>query len=101
MVLQPKCDCRTLQGWEIGTNKALEETRSYFQARTQSGLFTEIAVTAPYYSWRAGPKSRNWFADKWYTCNCCGCLWEIVYPEFPAKGFVRKFNDGVYLERGY
>ena len=43
----------------------------------------------------------NGFADKWYVCNSCGCLWEVVYPEFPAKGFVRKFSDGIYHERGY
>ena len=31
-----------------------------------------------------------------YKCNVCGCLWEFEYPDFPAKGFVRKFENGKY-----
>ena len=30
---------------------------------------------------------------------CCGCLWEFKYPDFPAKGFVRKFADGIYHQK--
>ena len=36
------------------------------------------------------------YADKWYKCKCCGTLWEFLYPDFPMKGFVRKFPDGKY-----
>lgn len=38
----------------------------------------------------------KWYADKWYKCKDCGALWEFDYPDFPASGFVRKFDDGVY-----
>ena len=37
-----------------------------------------------------------WYADKWYRCNACGTLWEFQYPNFPAAGEVRKFEDGIY-----
>ena len=26
-------------------------------------------------------------------------LWEFKYPDFPAKGFVRKFSDGIYHQK--
>ena len=100
-VPQLKCECKTLHEWNISTSKELDETKSYFRTRTQSGLYTEVSVTEPYYSWRTEKEYRKWFADKWYVCNSCGCLWEVVYPEFPAKGFVRKFSDEIYHERGY
>ena len=38
----------------------------------------------------------KWYADKWYKCNVCGTLWEFRYPDFPTRGFVRKFPDGKY-----
>ncbi len=38
----------------------------------------------------------KWYATKWYKCNSCGCLWEFNYPDFPAKGFVKKYENGKY-----
>ena len=72
-----------------------------------SALFVVIAVVdIVYQKWKFQEDMKmtkqevkdeyKWYADKWYKCKCCGTLWEFRYPDFPAKGFVRKFEDGVY-----
>lgn len=63
-----------------------------------------VPVTQPYFcGYNLNPKEvkdeYKWYADKWYKCKCCGTLWEFSYPDFPAKGFVRKFEDGVYYPK--
>ena len=53
----------------------------------------EVPVAKPYYN------GFEWKADKWYKYKSCGCLWEFKYPDFPAKGFVRKFANGIYHQK--
>lgn len=61
--------------------------------------FSEEVPKRLYYVCQEGERVKAWFAIKWYRCNVCGCLWELNYPDFSAKGFVRKFSDGIYKER--
>ena len=65
----------------------------FFEEQVKEGRFSEVPVEKPYCN------GFEWKADKWYKCICCGCLWEFKYPDFPAKGFVRKFSDGIYHQK--
>ena len=78
-----KCECRERIGSLINSYQLYEEIKR----------FSEVEVGKPYCN------GFEWKADKWYKCNCCGCLWEFKYPDFPAKGFVRKFSDGIYHQK--
>ena len=59
LVSQLKCGCKALHGWTISTNKEFDETKTYFQERTRSGIFMEVAVTSPYYSGDLVKNSEN------------------------------------------
>lgn len=99
MVKIRKCDCDERIGVEINSFKLLEELKIFFDEQIDLRKFSEIPVSEPYFSgYNLKPdeikEEYKWYADKWYKCSCCGTLWEIRYPDFPAKGFVRKFPDG-------
>lgn len=96
MVQVKKCDCDERTGIEISTVKTFEELKVYFNEQVESKVFEDIPVAEPFYVGNGKFQSISWYADKWYKCNICGCLWEFDYPDFPAKGFVRKFEDGIY-----
>lgn len=89
-----KCECKQRIAIKIDSIAILKEIESFFEEQQLNGIFSEIKPDKPYYSY----KNKLWYADRWYKCNVCGCLWEVVYPDFPAKGFVRKFDDGKYIE---
>ncbi len=95
------CECSERYETKIDTWKLFEEIKSYFEEQVSLGVYEDISVTEPYYVGQSDAQTIKWYADKWYRCKICGCLWEFVYPDFPANGFVRKFPDGVYRERGY
>lgn len=97
MVWQIECDCNERYGIDINSYKLFEELKSFFDEQVKKGVFNDIPVTEPFYVGHSEVQDINWYASKWYKCNVCGCLWEFDYPEFPAKGFVRKFENGVYL----
>ena len=86
------CDCHEREDTDINSWKQFEELKSFFHAQVKQGVFVEVPVEKPFYAWHdaSSGKEMRWYADKWYTCLCCGTLWEIDYPEFPARGFVRK-----------
>jgi hypothetical protein len=95
-----KCDCIERIGIEINSNKQFEELKEYFDNQLKTQVFNEIKVIEPYFIGHSElTGDMKWFANKWYLCNSCGCLWEFVYPDFPAKGFVRKFEDGKYYRK--
>lgn len=98
MVWKLKCDCEERYGIDINSSKTFEEIRTFFSEQVKKGLFLEIDPVEPYYIGYSELQKKNikWYATKWYKCNNCGCLWEFQYPDFPAKGFVRKFKDGKY-----
>lgn len=101
LVSKLKCDCKERNEIEINSVKLFNELNEFFSNQVEKGLFSEIEVLSPYYSGYSVLKRKviDWHATKWYKCNECGCLWEIKYPDFPAKGFVRKFIDGVYYSK--
>ena len=101
MVCQLSCDCKEREGVEIISLTQFKSLEDFFSKQVKRGIFTEVRVEQPYFIWRQGDRYREWFASKWYKCRDCGCLWEVNYPDFPAKGFVRKFSDGIYKERGF
>lgn len=67
----------------------------------KQGNFAEEIPQKPFYVWKGNNRTKKWFATKWYRCLKCGCLWEINYPDFPVKGFVRNFSNGIYKEQGH
>jgi len=93
-----KCDCYERNALEINSMKEFENLRDYFKVQVLKGVFSEVEVTEPYYIGYSElqKKEIKWYATKWYKCNLCNCLWEFQYPDFPAKGFVRKFVNGSY-----
>ena len=96
-----QCDCDERIGVEINSFQLYEELRKFFEHQVQEGVFCDIPVELPYFcGYGLKPEEAKdefkRYADKWYKCKCCGTLWEFRYPDFPAKGFVRKFPDGKY-----
>lgn len=87
---QLRCDCEERVGVEINSMALFEELKEFFSRQVGLGIFQDIPVKKPFY--------RRSYADKWYLCRVCGCLWEFIYPDFPAKGKVRKFSDGTYFD---
>lgn len=95
-----RCDCDERIGIKINSWKQFEELKDFFDEQVKKGLFIEVPVDRPYYVGRsANGKAMKWYADKWYKCLGCNVLWEFVYPDFPAQGFVRKLSAEDYSER--
>ncbi len=93
-----KCDCDERIGIEINSVKVFNELKDFFEKQQELGVFVEVPVKKPHYqSNDILGNTINWYANKWYKCRCCGTLWEFDYPEFPASGFVRKFENGYIL----
>lgn len=103
MVYPLKCDCNERIGIEINSMKLFKELKSFFEGQAQRGIFIEENPKLPFYTYTGqGDKdTMEWYATKWYRCKCCGCLWEFDYPDFPSRGFVRKFPDGIYRKMEY
>lgn len=97
MACEPECECLNYFETEIKDLSLYKEYESFFLINLQKNIFTELKPDTPYYSFG----KTYWYADKWYKCKICGCLWEYTKPDFPSSGFVRKFENGVYLTRGY
>lgn len=95
-----KCDCNERIGTKINSWKQFEELKNFFEEQVEKGVFVEIPVRIPYYTgYSADGKIMKWYADKWYKCIQCDVLWEFVYPDFPAKGSVRKLSTDDNTER--
>ena len=86
---------------KVASLKCFEEKKAYFKRYVDSGIYSEIPVEKPFYTFKNKNQTIQWYATKWYKCNVCGCLWEFDYPDPPAQGFIRKFPTGIYIERGY
>ena len=96
-----RCGCSERIGIEINSLKLFEELKAFFEEQAEKEVFSDIKVEQPYFIGHYLDldnlqKQCKYYADKWYKCKCCGCLWEFQYPDFPAMGFVRKFSDGKY-----
>ena len=92
-----KCDCAERIGIKINSYDFFIELKEFFEGQVQKGIFEDVPVEEPYYiGYSEGSDPLYWYADKWYRCNACGTLWEFRYPDFPAVGEVRKFEDGIY-----
>lgn len=101
MVWKLSCDCDEREGIMIDSVILFQKMKDFFDRQVKAGIFTAEDPKIPYYVWKEGTRIKTWYATKWYKCKVCGCLWEINDPDFPAKGFVRKFSDGIYKERGF
>lgn len=93
-----KCDCRERKGIEINSIQLFKELEAFFEKQVTDGIFSDVKVESPYYVWidEVSAEKVEWYANKWYKCNSCGALWEFSYPDFPTKGFVRKYENGKY-----
>ena len=101
MVRELMCECDERYAATIDSFKLFIEVKDFFEDQAEKGIYEDIPVETPYFTGQSVLQTINWSADKWYRCKACGCLWEFTYPDFPALGFVRKFPDGKYTERGY
>lgn len=92
------CECRERYEMTISSKILLDETKAFFEQQKSQCIYQEMPVTQPYHIGydRVLNRERGWYADKWYRCTQCGCLWELADPDYPAKAFVRKFQDGKY-----
>lgn len=91
-----QCDCNERYATEINSITLFEELKVFFGRKTANGVFIDERPTKPYYIWDDGSGHIEYFADKWYRCKSCGCLWEFNYPDFPKLGWVKKYEDGNY-----
>lgn len=96
MVHGLKCECAERYETEIDSYLLFEEIKEFFESQVEGGLYKDIPVKKPYFTGYSNKSTLNWYAEKWYKCKKCGCLWEFRYPDFPEKGFVRKFQNGKY-----
>lgn len=97
MVCRLTCDCDKFDitnEYELNSIRKQEQYEAFFSRNVKMGIFTEEMPDTPYYTYH----SFIYYADKWYRCKVCGCLWEYVEPNFPSCGFVRKFADGRYFD---
>jgi hypothetical protein len=89
------CECDNRIAIKIDSIKLFDEIKEFFQENVRLEIYKEVPVKSPYYIGNGdNGYELKWYAEKWYKCNVCGCLWEFIYPDFPAKGSVRKFKDG-------
>lgn len=100
MARELKCECADRYEADIDTWALFEEIKRYFEEQVSLGIYEDNPVEGPYYIGHSKTQELRWYANKWYRCKSCGCLWEFRHPDFPANGFVRKFPDGVYYEKG-
>lgn len=100
MVRELKCECAERYEANIDTWSLFEDIRRFFEEQASLEIYEDIPVKEPYYVGHSDAHDFKWYADKWYSCKNCGCLWEFTYPDFPAHGFVRKFADGGYKGKG-
>ncbi|MEY8319877.1 hypothetical protein AAK894_02225 [Lachnospiraceae bacterium 46-61] len=101
MVWKVECDCFERTETSIDSIKVFQELKDFFQEQVNKEIFIEKIPQQPYYVWNDEGETIKWFATKWYKCRKCNCLWEFNYPDFPIRGFVRKFDDGIYKGRGF
>ena len=101
MVRELNCCCSTLGDLYINSSNDFLNLKCLFDDECKNGRYKEMIPQQPYYTWTHECRTVKWYATKWYVCTICGCLWEFQYPDFPARGFIRKFPDGKYKERGY
>ena len=96
MVSSLKCECCNRYETDINSIDMFNETKLYFDEQVKKSHFIEEEVLIPYYVWEDDKEYIEPYATKWYRCKICGCLWEFKYPDFPSKGFVKKYVDGNY-----
>ena len=95
------CDCCERTSIDISSDKQLQTVKEFFELNIQKGTFVNVTQKKPYYEFigKDGVSYKN-FADYWYVCNSCGCLWEFKLPDFPANGFVKKHFEGIDKYKG-
>lgn len=88
------CDCDERVGTEINSIKMLDDINDWLAENLEEGIFKTVKVSKAYYIGKSMAQTLKWYADKWCKCRSCGTFWEIIYPDFPANGRVRKFTKG-------
>ena len=96
MVRELTCSCDKSEEMKVDSIEMFLKLKDYFAKLVDEGILIEIPVTEPYFVGKSKLQTINWYADKWYFCKRCGCLWEFVYPDVPASGFIRKFQNGMH-----
>jgi hypothetical protein len=101
VVREITCECRNRFETKIDSFNLFQDIKSYFENQIELGIYEDILVKRPYYTGYSNIKNMDikYYTTKWYICKVCGCLWEFNYPDFPAQGFVRKFDNGIHTSQ--
>ena len=87
--IMEKCLCEGTTDEKINTQKRFEEIKALFEEHEE---YVQISPLKPYYSY----EDKNYYSNKWYRCSVCGCVFEFNYPDFPAQGFLKKYECHKY-----
>ena len=86
MVWELNCDCSGHEETAIDSSRCMAAVDKGIEARLSDGIFAEVPVDQPCGVWHSDKEIWLHIADKWYQCQACGTVWELVLPDFPAKG---------------
>lgn len=101
--LTEQCNCAEYISCNINSSREFDSIKLLFDEWLKSGKYIEITPSEPIYehSYKYNGKYKlvRRYAEKWYKCLLCDCLWELVYPDFPSKGSVTKFKNSIYTTK--
>lgn len=100
MVRTITCDCKDRNGIRIDSYKLFRELDEFFRAQVSKGIFDDISDYSRIW-YEHGGSEKNIYREtkKCFVCKACGCLWEFIYPEFPAAGQILKHPTGVSTKK--
>ncbi len=97
------CVCKDIREKQILSARSLDDTIEMFNQGCKDGFLIPCPVDEPYHIGYVDDDDKKIisYATKWYRCKSCGCLFEVLYPDFPMPGFVRRFDDGIYHKQEF
>ncbi len=90
------CHCNLQDSAWITSEMEYNIINDFFSQQLENGIFKSIPIDSPYHIENSALGETQLYADEWYRCLVCGTLWELKKMTSTHKGFVRKFDDGVY-----
>ena len=77
MVRKIRCECSERYEVEIDSYALFQEIKTFFESQAKNGIYFDIPVEIPYFIGHSDVDTLKWYANKWYKCKICGCLWEF------------------------
>lgn len=93
-----KCDCSERIGVTINSQKCCFDMEKFFEEGIKSEKFIQISASENingFYKVETNNGLQTFWKpiNKWFKCNCCNCVWEFQYPDFPQLGYVKKYVE--------